>query len=51
MNEVNSIGAGVSRRATWIEPEIRTLDIGETNAFPNLGADIGGNAFPDCQRS
>lgn len=38
-------------RKTWVEPSIRTLDIGETSAFPNLGADIGGNAFVDCQRS
>lgn len=50
MNNINS-AASASRRAPWVEPEIRTLEIGETNAFPNLGADIGGNAFADCQRS
>ncbi len=36
---------------TWIEPEIAELEIDETNAFPNLGADIGGNPAIDCQRS
>lgn len=35
----------------WVEPEIRELDIRETFAFPGTGADVGGNPFPDCQRS
>jgi hypothetical protein len=35
----------------WVEPEIRELDVRETFAFPNLGADVGGNPAPDCQRS
>lgn len=35
----------------WVEPEIRKLDVKETFAFPNLGADVGGNPTPDCQRS
>lgn len=35
----------------WVEPEIRALSVQETFAFPNLGADVGGNAFPDCQQS
>jgi hypothetical protein len=38
-------------REAWIEPEIRDLDVQETNAQPGLGADVGGNPFPDCQRS
>lgn len=35
----------------WIEPEIRELNVLETFQLPNLGADIGGNPTPDCQRS
>lgn len=35
----------------WVEPEIRELDVMETFAFPGVGADVGGNPFPDCQRS
>jgi hypothetical protein len=38
-------------KAEWVEPEIRELDVMETFAFGKLGADIGGNTFPDCQRS
>lgn len=38
-------------RKTWIEPEVAELEIDETRAFPNVGADVGGNPFPDCQRS
>lgn len=38
-------------RKVWIEPEVRELDVRETFAFPNLGADVGGNPTPDCQRS
>lgn len=40
-----------SQKLTWLEPEIRDLDVQETNAFPRLGADAGGNPAPDCQRS
>lgn len=40
-----------AKRETWVEPEIRELDVQETNAFPGRGADAGGNPFPDCQRS
>lgn len=40
-----------AKRDPWVEPEIRDLDVRETNAFPNLGADVGGNPSPDCQRS
>jgi hypothetical protein len=29
---------------TWIEPEIRTLEISETHLSPNVGAD--GGAYP-----
>ena len=38
-------------REAWIAPEIRDLDVQETNAQPGPGADVGGNAFPDCQAS
>ncbi len=38
-------------REPWVEPEIRELDVRETFAFPRLGADVGGNPRPDCQRS
>ncbi len=38
-------------KQNWIEPEIRTLDLTETFAFPNLGADVGGNPAVDCQQS
>lgn len=36
---------------TWVEPEIRELDVLDTFAFPFLGADARGNPSPDCQRS
>jgi hypothetical protein len=39
------------QRKDWVEPEIRILDITETYALPGGGADVGGNPFPDCQRS
>jgi hypothetical protein len=35
---------------TWVEPEVRSLDVAETAAAPKLGFD-GGIAFPDCKRS
>jgi hypothetical protein len=35
----------------WIEPEITSLDVLETEQFRSLGADVGGNPFPDSQRS
>ena len=38
-------------RKVWVEPEIRDLDVGETNAFISRGADVGGNPTIDCQRS
>ena len=41
----------ITHKADWIEPEIRDLEVQETNAFPARGADVGGNPFPDCQRS
>lgn len=40
-----------SKKQKWIEPSIRELDVQETNAFPNRGADVGGNPAIDCQRS
>ncbi len=43
--------AETETREVWIEPIIRELDVQETNAFPTAGADVGGNPFPDCQRS
>ncbi len=33
----------------WIDPVIDTLDVEETNLFPNRGAD--GSRYPDCTRS
>lgn len=39
------------QKMDWLEPEVRDLEVQETNASPNLGADVGGNPFPDCQRS
>lgn len=42
---------GADSKLTWVEPEIRELDVRETFALPRLGADIGGNPSPDCQRS
>jgi hypothetical protein len=38
-------------KLTWVEPEIVELDVVETAVFPRLGADVGGNPYPDCQRS
>lgn len=38
-------------RRPWIAPEIRELDVRETSALPNRGADVGGNPYVDCQRS
>ncbi len=38
-------------KQNWVTPEIRELDVIETFAFPNLGADAGGNPYADCQRS
>jgi hypothetical protein len=35
----------------WVEPEIRELDVKDTLAAPRGGADVGGNPYPDCQRS
>ena len=43
----NSVGQQIA----WVEPEILELDVRETFQFPNLGADVGGNPAPDCQRS
>lgn len=40
-----------TKKAVWVDPEIRDLDVRETNALPARGADVGGNPFPDCQRS
>jgi hypothetical protein len=38
-------------RQPWIDPEISELDVRETAAVPNLGADAAGNPDPDCQAS
>ena len=38
-------------RQPWIDPEISELDVRETAAFGNTGADAAGNPDPDCQRS
>lgn len=40
-----------TQKMVWLEPEIRDLDVQETNAQPGPGADAGGNPFPDCQAS
>lgn len=40
-----------SERKHWVEPAIQVLEIEETFAQPQAGADVGGNPFPDCQRS
>lgn len=37
-------------RETWIAPEIRTLDVAQTERFPGVGPD-GNVRFPDCSRS
>ncbi len=36
--------------AAWVEPEIRTLDIGETALAPMVGGD-GNPRHADCTRS
>ncbi|MFM5949981.1 MAG: hypothetical protein ACKOPM_12280 [Novosphingobium sp.] len=38
-----------AKLAAWIEPQVSTLEIDETQTFPNAGAD--GSPFPDCTRS
>ncbi len=38
-------------KLVWAEPEVVELDVMETAAQPGPGADVGGNAFPDCQAS
>lgn len=38
-------------RQTWVEPEIRELDVRETSAAIGRGNDVGGNPTIDCQRS
>lgn len=38
-------------RESWVEPEVRTLDVRETYADIGRGADIGGNPAVDSQRS
>ena len=40
-----------AQKMVWLEPEIRDLDVQETNANPGRGSDVGGNPFPDCQFS
>ena len=45
------INDNANTKSTWVDPEIRELDVRETFAFPRLGADVGGTPFPDCQRS
>jgi hypothetical protein len=39
------------QRKPWITPEIRELDVRETSAGAGVGNDVGGNPYPDCQRS
>lgn len=40
-----------NERKTWIDPEIRVLDVKETFADPGPGSDARGNPAPDCQAS
>jgi hypothetical protein len=35
----------------WVAPQIEVLNVRETAARPGIGADVGGNLAPDCQRS
>lgn len=37
-------------KEVWIEPEIRTLDVAESQGLANRGSD-GNRNFPDCSRS
>lgn len=48
---MKSENTAANSKLTWVDPEIRELDVRETFALPRLGADIGGNPSPDCQRS
>lgn len=41
--------APASQKETWVEPEIRTLDVGETYRFNLSGNDAG--PYPDSTRS
>lgn len=36
-------------KARWVEPELKRLEIAETEGFPNRGVD--GNRHADCTRS
>lgn len=38
-----------TQRADWIEPEVTSLDIDETEGFPVFGSDS--SIFPDCTHS
>ena len=40
-----------AERKTWVEPELRELDVRETSALPGAGADTGGNPAIDSQLS
>jgi hypothetical protein len=51
MENVKSSAVDAAARKSWIEPAIHSLDISETAAFPNLGADARGNPAADSQRS
>ncbi|MDL2352453.1 MAG: hypothetical protein QFC78_06365 [Pseudomonadota bacterium] len=48
---MNSEIISTPSKQTWVDPEIRELDVLETFALQHLGADVGGNPSPDCQRS
>ncbi len=43
--------AANEQKMDWVEPEIRELEVQETNASPGFGNDVGGSPFPDCQNS
>lgn len=38
-----------ARKEAWIAPEIKTLDVAETQGLPNRGRD--GGRFADCTKS
>lgn len=42
-------GLDMDRKETWVAPEIKTLDVGETQTRNNRGGD--GNRYLDCTRS
>ncbi len=48
---MNAQNQELNGKQSWVEPEIRELDVRETAVAPHLGADAGGNPCPDSQHS